>query len=423
MSSEQPQEKASQSASLLYGDFEWPDNLFAEMYELGSVAFLVYTFGYIVDAARKISVDGKEFVGLKLEGDHNQNVAKSNIPNEDSTLKRSFTPEEVKRLIQDNEEILSAYEKTSQFRGEKLARLYESLDEMIARSESSDEERPLTLEEFDDKFQTEEPVYGVCKDAINKRITVVFRGTNDLAFFSNWITNASVARKDVEVPEVLKGKIDAEKLKLHTGFHNYLFNKSKETEDAEETTKFDQICVDVKALLAKHQDYKLYVTGHSLGGALSTIAAFYLACDETMPQPVSNISFASPRVGDKEFLNATQYLEKTKQMRILRSVNDNDSVTVVPTTGYRHVGLQVTTYKKGWFSNIRKPDIDYPNQNDSGWKRFRRRAGNSLLASLNLSYDHGEYLERIVLVKDELEKTTLNALYMDEDLVGFKIAS
>mmetsp|Transcript_20564 Transcript_20564/g.23289 ORF Transcript_20564/g.23289 Transcript_20564/m.23289 type:complete len:185 (-) Transcript_20564:10-564(-) len=183
MSSEQPQEKASQSASLLYGDFEWPDNLFAEMYELGSVAFLVYTFGYIVDAARKISVDGKEFVGLKLEGDHNQNVAKSNIPNEDSTLKRSFTPEEVKRLIQDNEEILSAYEKTSQFRGEKLARLYESLDEMIARSESSDEERPLTLEEFDDKFQTEEPVYGVCKDAINKRITVVFRGTNDLAFF------------------------------------------------------------------------------------------------------------------------------------------------------------------------------------------------------------------------------------------------
>ena len=50
----------------------------------------------------------------------------------------------------------------------------------------------------------------------------------------------------------------------------------------------------------------VYVTGHSLGAALATLAGFYLSCDPEIPKPVSSISFASPRVGDASFLNVVQ---------------------------------------------------------------------------------------------------------------------
>jgi hypothetical protein len=40
-------------------------------------------------------------------------------------------------------------------------------------------ERPLALVEYDDKHQQHELVYAVAKDDINKRITLVFRGTEN----------------------------------------------------------------------------------------------------------------------------------------------------------------------------------------------------------------------------------------------------
>lgn len=64
-------------------------------------------------------------------------------------------------------------------------------------------------------------MYGITRDAVNKRITIVFRGTeNKLAFGSNWGSNVSINHKEVEIPEVLKGKVDGDQLKFHTGFHS-----------------------------------------------------------------------------------------------------------------------------------------------------------------------------------------------------------
>jgi hypothetical protein len=64
------------------------------------------------------------------------------------------------------------------------------------------------------------------RDSINKRITIVFRGTeNKLAFASNWMANLTFTKKTVEAPEMLKGKVDKDKLKFHEGFHGeFLIN-------------------------------------------------------------------------------------------------------------------------------------------------------------------------------------------------------
>jgi predicted lipase len=181
-------------------------------------------------------------------------------------------------------------------------------------------ERPLSLEEFDDRHQKSEMVYAVAQDHVNKRITLVFRGTeNKLAKKSNWFANLSIFKAQAQVPEVLKGVLQ-KGMAIHSGFFNYVFNPTKDEMDDSEFRKYDEILADIKPLLKKNPSYKLYVTGHSLGAALSTVVSFYLACEPDLPKPVTCINFASPRVGDHNFLEATRWLEKENLLRMMRVV-------------------------------------------------------------------------------------------------------
>ena len=186
------------------------------------------------------------------------------------------------------------------------------------------------------------------------------------------------------------------------------------------TRKYDQICKDLKSLLAKYPDHKVYVTGHSLGAALSSIAAIYMACDPDLPKPISCVNFASPRVGGWKVFQAVNHLERMKYIRVLRSMNDNDTVTVIPTTGYWHFGFQCMTYADGWFRKAGPPQILYMSPDDGIFTRWTKALNNSFLTSLNLRYDHEDYIRRINNAKDHLQKTSLNALYLDEDHVGVK---
>jgi len=65
-------------------------------------------------------------------------------------------------------------------------------------------------------------------------------------------------------------------------------------------------------LLEANPSHKLYVTGHSLGAALSTVVSFKLSCEESIQKPVMCINFASPRVGDAAFLEAVTVSSSSK---------------------------------------------------------------------------------------------------------------
>ncbi|NWG35920.1 MAG: lipase family protein [Chloroflexi bacterium] len=82
----------------------------------------------------------------------------------------------------------------------------------------------------------------------------------------------------------------------------------------------------------------IYITGHSLGGALATVATNDL--EETVvnktvlrDQIAACYTFGSPRVGNQEF-------NKEFRSAIYRVVNTTDIVTVVPllSMGYTHIG-------------------------------------------------------------------------------------
>jgi len=85
--------------------------------------------------------------------------------------------------------------------------------------------------------------------------------------------------------------------------------------------------------LSQIQNKKLYITGHSLGGAMATICASRMVARGIV---VSGLyTFGSPRVGDAEFV---AHLGTTH----FRFVNNNDIVTKAPPLmcGFRHHGQE-----------------------------------------------------------------------------------
>jgi Predicted lipase len=203
---------------------------------------------------------------------------------------------------------------------------------------------------------------------------------------------------------------------------DYLFKATIDDADDIETRKYDQIMHDVKSLLSSYPDYKVYVTGHSLGGALSSITSIYFACDPNLPKPITCINFGCPKVGGWKVFEAVHYLERKQKLRIVRCINKNDCVISFPLGEYWHFGLQVTCYKANQSERKSSPPlILYMNPHESAPERMAKTWNNSLVMNFNFFYDHGDYIQRIETSKAYLIRTDLTALYKDRERVGFEI--
>jgi predicted lipase len=142
--------------------------------------------------------------------------------------------------------------------------------------------------------------------------------------------------------------------KVHEGFYKYLYDNTKPGSDGLTISKADEILGKLRALFKTYPEYTLWVTGHSLGAALSTLFAFRAAMDfGARSKPVMNVTFASPFVGDRTFQENFQSLEKTGRIRYLRISNEDDMVPLVPFATldvppkpYKHVGMSVRLYNK-----------------------------------------------------------------------------
>ena len=177
---------------------------------------------------------------------------------------------------------------------------------------------------------------------------------------------------------------------IHRGFYNYLFSRlhhnhgdQEEEEQAATTTttdpttnttsatntkhtvcnnnnKFECICDHLERLLQIYPNYKVYITGHSLGGALATVCAFELAVKwskslspppsmsallaASMPSSSSTsrrhkrvvvtcIPFGNPMVGNLQFQQVFETLEELGILRCIRVTNYFDIFTQLPDRG------------------------------------------------------------------------------------------
>ena len=246
-------------------------------------------------------------------------------------------------------------------------------------------ESSLEVVWFSDLSQSD-VVYGICVQREEKKITVVFRGT---VTAHNWAMNFRYNMMDVSNPvkDYYPGR--AETLSLHSGFALYLLRKRKDTR----MSKMDEIFEKVQQIgneLAPDGDYELCITGHSLGGALATLFAFYCGARH---EHVRIYTFASPRVGGEAFLYAYQHLERAGRIRHARFSCTNDIVPLIPFCNfepdnlkfYKHVGMRVQLHDTGRIGKWRlrqRFDVTYPLHHD--WpSQFARGLMNCILANPN----------------------------------------
>ncbi|KAJ0053857.1 hypothetical protein Pint_00101 [Pistacia integerrima] len=90
----------------------------------------------------------------------------------------------------------------------------------------------------------------------------------------------------------------------------------------------DMVREEINRLLQIYGDepLSLTITGHSLGAALATLAAYDIKTNFKRAPMVTVISFGGPRVGNRSF---RQHLEK-QGTKVLRIVNSDDLITKVP---------------------------------------------------------------------------------------------
>ncbi|MFP3027956.1 MAG: lipase family protein, partial [Wolbachia sp.] len=152
----------------------------------------------------------------------------------------------------------------------------------------------------------------------DKEITIVYRGSR----------NRFDYMKDTEMILTSSDGLLPEGGKIHSGFYS-LFKGS-----------WDSVYEILRGYANDQQleikDFKINLTGHSMGGAIANIAALCLSVREGA-EDLHVATFASPRVFDS---SAAKVYEERLGKKTIRVVNQSDPIPLLPlgSMGYKHVG-------------------------------------------------------------------------------------
>jgi len=248
---------------------------------------------------------------------------------------------------------------------------------------------------LNDWYPLKDPTYAISIDEEKKRVLVVFRGAITRADWGHSY-DLGVARTQNPVKEEYEGKRQV--LKFHRGFYQYLFRRRKDTN----TSKYDEIATKVEQYAKViGKDFKIVVTGHSLGAALGTLFSFYASCEErfTKNAPIKFISFGCPYVGGYAFGDAFRYQEQMRRIIYARFHNERDIVTHGPNLNLGwssrgaqqvHVGISVKLPRTVWWEEFRccvccdkGPQIDYTKSEGSFLESYGRAVKNNFLWNMS----------------------------------------
>jgi predicted lipase len=159
-------------------------------------------------------------------------------------------------------------------------------------------------------------------------VLIAFRGTDEP---DDWLDNVKVLPIDFPSNPAQQASdqqpnnqqpADQKPLgKIHQGFYNAFLDIWDE--------------MDKLLRLPEYKKRPFWITGHSLGGALATVAGLQLTYES---RPFYGIyTFGQPRVCDRDLM---RHFNAEHQKIFFRFQNDNDIVTRIPAAiaGYSHVG-------------------------------------------------------------------------------------
>lgn len=264
-------------------------------------------------------------------------------------------------------------------------------------------------------------------------IFIIFRGTREP---SEWFNNAQFGQIDFLTTDSNKtgfpkiGKISRGFNKMYTSFRPGLWVANDQLNSASQ-----MISKRIRDLIQKNNGFNieevslhkaisdflsnyadlpsenthLYVSGHSLGGALATIAAMDIVSsdqgltgsnrEEKLKNPVRLYTFASPRVGDNSFADKCNEFIAREKLHAFRFANSEDLVTNVPLPVWLKAGIDTDENKMSILDGLRKTfnlvtgnvfesDYQHVGQSISFTHQARRTIDGELAATATLGDNH-----------------------------------
>lgn len=436
-------------------------NLYDESYEMILASILLYGIADLRTLSRDRLVEEPRLLALPISS---QEIVELVLQNKSKI--EQHIGEEWAQLYLDAFDSLSPDENNTA-EGENNA---------TEASEKSTEAALFDVVDIDDEYSEEELVYGICVDTARRRIIVIFRGCTTR---NDWKVSAESFLTECPNPVVVINSTNditpqqrhyhrqPKTIAIHSGFYRYLFDDRYSSDQNRHKNKFQTIIDKLhNLLLDSYPGYSIYVTGHSLGGALATVFAFEAAaasCQYNILNlgPITCFPIASPMVGNLAFETAFKELEYQGQLRCLRITNHFDIFTQLPDrtpfmyffaywfgffyylTGsclwflccqhrvYRHVGMDLHLYSPEKPRNYKIKHSQgssnyYVWRVFQDWKTHMKQTLQRLMVipflcffcdccgwKENFNVNHGiqEHMIRLKSLKPELQGAYLNELY------------
>jgi hypothetical protein len=182
----------------------------------------------------------------------------------------------------------------------------------------------------------------VLVEDVGDAVVLAFRGTKDAR---DWLIDADflfISLVGVEVTRLESNQrllTSSPTIKVHRGFLRAINSLLPKIMRWLESGKSEG-----GKRKAETEKKPLLITGHSLGGALATLAAFFL---QQKGYTIGAVyTFASPRVGDRDFRDSYNSSLRDRTFRLAAA---GDLVPLLPGVldGYRHVGKEVFIKAEG----------------------------------------------------------------------------
>ena len=240
-------------------------------------------------------------------------------------------------------------------------------------------------------------------------VVLAFRGTQEMR---DWTTNLNTKLRNFTIRRAGKTTLSSYKGRVHTGFF----------------LGWAEIERDVLAQLERWQTTDntngvskplppLLITGHSLGGALATMAA--AALHENGFDVAGLYTFGQPRVGDLTF---SRQLNKNLSGKVFRFINNNDVVPHIPPPFslrnplhlYGHLGTVKYFNSRGLLMANYKA-INRAIDSLTSFAKGLFELGFDLIADHNMSY-YIDYLDKAL--QAEIKDKAATMLELDINRVG-----
>lgn len=241
----------------------------------------------------------------------------------------------------------------------------------------------------------------------DNNIYVTFRGSMS---WTNWMNNAKIKLLPITT-QILKNNMSGKSCSILEGVEGKFFQGFM----VGLLQLVDRILYAIN-LLNINNDKNIYITGHSLGGALATLCGFYLGKaslqNKIKKSKIKIVTFGAPIVGDCKLSDEIKVLINNETIYLDRVYNKFDPVTMdvnkIPGFKHVHVGhnkfYQCNIKDKGYV-NLKTADITL--FKDEPW--FKKLNKNMLAHGYYMDVSYigvvNKYLYKEVKLKKDCEIT------------------